>query len=166
MAKTAIEEKLLSKNTESVGKELFSAQDEEVFFDEEGTAHKPAEETRVLTGDDAMKFLGLPENRPHQQLRQGDFARITARFNPLIIKYIRQGDDVKKLFWKNIRIRVWHVDNVDQKTADNKPYSGLVYYGDVIETFIPQEKKSTAHEQYKVQLIDVKVTEDMQNAVR
>lgn len=139
-----------------------------IYMDDDGLFKRKQASTYELTGDAAMRFLGLPP-RKHNLLTMFDHRKIHKRFGNIIEEYIKTGQNQNELFWKNLRIRVWNVKNIGQFTAHTKhspsvEYAGDVFAGNALEGFLPNEEKSNRYNEYRVQLLSVTVTEDMHSA--
>src|ERR1041385_909868 len=157
-----------------VGEDLLASSgvDKALYYDENGNLTTQKFNKTVLTGDEAMMYL-LGKTRRNQQLMRGDHALITKRFRPLSESH--EKDD---LFWKNIRLRVWNVKNVGEKTIDitvkksddtydkhvGGEYIGDIFDGRALEGFVPNVPNSPKHQEFRVQLLSVEVSEAMYNA--
>lgn len=145
-----------------------------IYQDEHGNYRKQKKKVYTLEGDEAMKFLGLPP-RKHNLLVMFDHRRIGLHFDVWIKNIIKAGGNQNDLFWKNLKIRVWKNANIGEETEEyfekhtDKTYAPQVYRGEIfagnaLEGFLPNEQKSARYHEYKVQLISVTVTEDMERA--
>lgn len=181
-----IEQQLISEDAE-----VFSLSTPVVGFDasdfslyDEQTAVREVKE--ILKGPDAMVFLGLPP-RPQNYLKKGDYRRIHKKFKGLFEEWTeRMGNDRTveisrdAHFWKKIKIRVWNKANlaklhptegiVGKKMAacpslgiEGGEYTGDVYDGTAISTFLSETHNSERPRQFFVQLECIEVTEDMRN---
>jgi hypothetical protein len=142
-------------------------------------------ESRVLLGEEAMVYLGLP-NRPLNHLQRGDFGLIYDRFKPLFQRWERKAKATRKTinpdlaFWKNIKIRVYNKANLAQlspngvvgKVTAGCPTLGIQgaeYTGDLMDgrslsTFLSEVENSNRWREYFVVVESITLTEDMQNA--
>lgn len=163
-----------SRELSELERHLMFGQDD-IFINDNGMLDKAEAVVKTLNGAEAMKFLGLPP-RDHNMLmrdaaspkEKNDFVRIHRKFKPLIEEYISEGKSPKKLFWDNIKIRVWKVENVGRMTGtgtnshvEATKYAGDVYTGAALQVFLSPVLSSRRPHQYRVQLLEVKVTEDM-----
>jgi hypothetical protein len=147
----------------------------------------------LLTGEAACRFLGIPV-RPYYQMEagtRGDYYRINQRFARLFEEWQSDPEEAglrtpASGFWKNIIIRPWNLNYVEDFTDDGvtvlgkmlKPYKA----GDVVinaryeapymdgtqlSVFAPNLPpiKSNHADKTFVQLVSVNVTQDMKTYV-
>ena len=167
-AKRNAQEKKLQDNLSELELDLMLASDG-IDFGEDGLFSVPQPVVKTLSGEDAAKFLGVPF-RKHGILQRGDYSRIYKKFKPLITQYIGEGRSPKKLFWDNIKIRVWKKKNIGKMTGKGtlsatKPckYSGDIFTGKALSIYLSEVEHSTRSMDYIVQLLEVNVTEDMES---
>ena len=142
---------------------------------EEEILNDPSRVVKTLQGAEACAFLGVPyrcgklgDKAFTSVLRQWDHRKIGKKFKALTEEYLSEGKSPKKLFWDNITIRVWRKKNLFKRsgsgtlsTATPQLYNGDVYTGHAIQIFLPNVKNSQRPNDYIVELVSVKVTEDM-----
>lgn len=135
----------------------------------------------VLTGEAACQFLGIPV-RPHFHLKRGDYSKVYWKFKPLFDRWMNNKakfQDPDRLFWKNIKVRVWNKANLEKLSSkeivgkriqafplgtglsDNR-YAGEIYDGSAFSTFLSETANAHKYREYFLQLVSVTVTEDMQ----
>lgn len=151
---------------------LSMSESDDFYIDDNGCYVGREPVNKLLAGEEAMQFLGLPP-RQHQLLMRGDVRRIYEKFKPVLERYIKDGEDPKEQFWKHITIKVWKISNIGKQLkvpdeTSTKQFSPLAYAGDIfngrtLEGFLPEEARSTRHSEFKVQLISINATEDMLN---
>lgn len=184
-ANKPVEEQLLGEDAEifslepalSVG---FDAADFSLADEQAATR----EAKKVLTGPEAMAFLGLPP-RPLNYLKKGDHRRIHKKFKALFQEWEERVSnnrtisiDPDQAFWKRLKIRVWNKANLAQlhpekgikgkKTAgcpslgiEPGEYAGDPMDGRAISTFLSETHNSERPREYFIQLEAIEVTEDM-----
>jgi hypothetical protein len=79
---------------------------------------------QILTGPEAMKFLGLPP-RPMNHLQKGDGVRIMERFHRYFTKLIKEGKE--DVFWANLTVRVWKKKQYRKVAPSKRPDSREAY---------------------------------------
>lgn len=141
--------------------------------------------TNVLTGPEAMQFLGI-EVRPLNAMKRGDYSAIQERFERLFARWAKiaknegRSINAQNALWKNIKIRVWNRKNIAELSPtkivgkqvaacptlgiEGGEYTGDLMDGRAISTFLSEVRNSTRHKEVFVQLESVTVTEDMRNA--
>lgn len=152
--------------------EMESSDEEVLFFNEDGVMERQKKTTKKLEGRDAMEFLNLP-TRPLNRLKKGDLNRIRIKFKDLFERWIKenkQGRNEDKLFWNQIRVKVWNKANAGLLTRgcptlsiEPALYNGDIYTGEAIKTFLPETRYSNAGDQYILQLLSIVVTEELEN---
>lgn len=181
-AKKNLETQLLGDSEESLKRvsiqqleladEMESSDEDTLFFNEDGVIERQTKITKKLEGKAAMEFLNLP-TRPLNRLKKGDLSRIRWKFKDLFEKWVKenkQGRSEDKLFWNQIRVKVWNKANAGLLTrgcpsAGIEPalYNGDIYTGEAIKTFLPETRYSNAGDQYILQLLSIVVTEELEN---
>lgn len=143
-----------------------------MYFNEDGDLTLDEFRTVTLEGPEAMAYL-LGVVRANNQLVHLDHARITKRFRPL-----SEAEDKNEEFWRNITIRVWNTKNISKDTAsitykdgdeylrhDGGKYKGDTFDGRALEGFVPNIAHSPKHNEYRVQIVSVRVSEAMSQHV-
>jgi hypothetical protein len=147
----------------------------------------------LLTGEEACRFLGIPV-RPYCHVEagvRGDYYRINQRFKGLFEEWLTDPHEAGMRtpdngFWKNICIRAWRYDDIEDFGEDgmtiigkelkpimvgdtqvNGRYEAPYLHGTQLAVFAPnlQPIKSNHATKYFVQLVSVNVTADMKNYV-
>jgi len=152
--------------------EMENAEEDTLFFNEDGVIERQLRKTKKLEGKEAMSFLDLPL-RPLNRLKKGDLSRIRNKFKDLFERWIKEnkpGRNEDKLFWNQIRVKVWNKANAGKyargcPSAGIEPalYNGDIFTGEAIKAFLPETKYSNAGDQYILQLLSIVVNEELEN---
>lgn len=161
---------------------ILSGEDNSEFGFDGNNITRKADPTIHLSQEEAYRFLGLPlkqgKPRQHFLLSQGDYQLILNRFGD-VCDYIakRSGDPTGPytggqygVFWDAIQIQVWNKANVGRdvhlfKSQDVTKYMGEYYKGSTLRVFIPDHPKAQAHRYYIVQLLGMKITPTLKQAL-
>lgn len=140
-----------------------------IDLDEDGLLTRQSGIVKTLEGAEAASFLGVP-TRKSMILQRGDYARIHRKFKPLLKEYTARGLSTSRLFWKNITVRVFKRSEIGKVTSMGavsgvtpKRYAGTIFDGTALKIYLSEVKSSTRSQDYIVQLLSVKVTEDMES---
>lgn len=161
------------------GYDILGTGDDTIYMDEFGNYQAPEKVSKVFTGPEALKFLGLNPNQKFGVLKEGDHKRIYQHFKNLLVTWAKDGKDLNELFWNNLTIKVWKKSNVGKMTpavkgkgysCESTLYQGDVFKGSALESFLPNADKngrfsSERYREYKVQLLEVRATEEMLNEI-
>ncbi len=146
--------------------------DETIFINDDGTFSRQTKPYKKLEGAEAMAFLNLPP-RQFNLLKKGDLHRIRWKFKDWFEQIVREnkpGRNENKLFWDNIRVRVVNKQYAGKETRGIPSlgvapgtYNGDILTGEAIKTFLPETSRSNADGKFIVQLLSIKVSEELEN---